>query len=76
MDERKSVFSYITHIFTIFGVTMLILAVLTVLCGEDAKAVSTIFSMGKGGIPVTTILQFFLTSVLTATINMLFFRTD
>ena len=73
MDERKTVFSYIAHIFTIFGVTMLILATLTVLCGEEAKEVSTIFALGEKGIPITTILQFFLTSVLTATINMLFF---
>ena len=52
---------------------MLILATLTVLCGEEAKEVSTIFALGEKGIPITTILQFFLTSVLTATINMLFF---
>lgn len=73
MDEKKSVFSYVTHIFSIFGITMLILAALTVLCGEEAKEVSTIFALGGNGIPITTILQFFLTSVLTATINMLFF---
>lgn len=73
MDERKSVFSYIAHIFTIFGATILILVVLTVLCGEEAKEVSTIFALGEKGISITTILQFFLTSVLTATIDMLFF---
>lgn len=73
MDEKKTVFSYITQIFVIFGVTMLILVILTVLCGEEAKEVSTIFAFGEKGISVTTILQFFLTSVLTATINMLFF---
>lgn len=73
MEEKKTVFGYMAHIFTIFGVTMLILTVLTVLCGEEAKEVSTIFALGRGGISVTTVLEFFLTSVLTATINMLFF---
>ena len=73
MEEKKTVFSYLANIFMIFGVTVLIISVLTVLCGEEAKEVSTIFALGGKGIPVVTILQFFLTSVLTATINMILF---
>lgn len=73
MEEKKTVFGYLASIFIIFGVTMVILTALTMLCGEEAKEVSTIFALGSEGIRVTTILEFFLTSVLTATINMLFF---
>lgn len=73
MEEKKTVFGYLASIFIIFGVTMVILTALTMLCGEEAKEVSTIFALGSAGIRVTTILEFFLTSVLTATINMLFF---
>lgn len=73
MKERKSVFDYMAHVFTIFGVTILILAALSGLCGEDASEVSTIFALGKEGIPTITLFQFFLTSVLTTVVNGLFF---
>lgn len=73
MKEKKSVFDYLIHSFTIFGVTVLILAVLSGLCGEEAKEVSTIFALGGRGIPTATVFQFFLTSVLTSALNGLFF---
>lgn len=73
MEEKKTVFTYLANAFMIFGVTVLILSVLTVLCGEEAREVSSIFALGGAGITVATILQFFLTSVLTAMINMVFF---
>ena len=47
MEEKKTVFSYLANIFMIFGVTVLIISVLTVLCGEEAREVSTIFEIGR-----------------------------
>ena len=76
MKENKSIFDYLAHAFTIFGITLLILAVLSLLCGDDAREVSTIFALGKKGIPTVTIFQFFLTSVLTAVMNGLFFSDE
>lgn len=73
MKEKKSFFDYLIHAFTIFGVTILILAVLSGLCGEEAEEVSTIFALGGRGIPTVTVFQFFLTSVLTSVLNGLFF---
>lgn len=76
MKENKSIFDYLAHAFTIFGITLLILAVLSRLCGVEAKEVSTIFALGSEGIPTVTIFQFFLTSVLTAVMNGLFFSDE
>ena len=76
MKENKSIFDYLAHAFTIFGITILILAVLSLLCGDDAREVSTIFALGSEGIPTVTIFQFFLTSVLTALMNGLFFSDE
>lgn len=73
MDEKKTVFDYLAHVFTIFGITICILTALTLLCGEQAQQVSTIFAMGEKGIGISTIIQFFLTSVLTVMVNSLFF---
>lgn len=73
MKESKSFFDYLNNVFTIFGVTLLILAVLSGWCGIEAKEVSTIFALGNSGIPTVTMFQFFLTSVLTVILNGIFF---
>ncbi len=73
MEEKKTFFDYLAYAFMIFGVTILILTVLALVCGEEAKEVSTIFALGDGGIPLSTILQFFLTSILTTMVNIAFF---
>lgn len=73
MKENKSVFDYLTHVLATFGVTVLILAMLSRWCGEGAKELSTIFALGREGIPTATLFQFFLTSALTAVLNGIFF---
>lgn len=73
MEERKTVFDYIGQIFMIFGFTMLILLAFSLIFGESAKGYSTIFSLGKEGVGVDTMLQFLLASIITVTLRMLFF---
>lgn len=57
----------------IFGFTMLLLFVFSLLFGESAKGYSTIFSLGKEGIGLDTMMQFLLASAATVTLRMLFF---
>lgn len=73
MEERKTIFDYIGQIFMIFGFTMLLLFVFSLLFGESAKGYSTIFSLGKEGIGLDTMMQFLLASAATVTLRMLFF---
>lgn len=73
MEERKTIFDQIGQVFMIFGFTMLILVVFCLLFGEHAKGYSTMFSFGKEGIGVETMLQFLLASVFTVTLRWLFF---
>ncbi|MDE5932547.1 MAG: hypothetical protein K2H40_08710, partial [Lachnospiraceae bacterium] len=73
MEERKTIFDYIGQVFMIFGFTMLILVVFCLLFGESAKGYSEMFSFGKEGIGVETMLQFLLASVLTVALRWLFF---
>lgn len=73
MEERKTIFDYIGQVFMIFGFTMLILVVFCLLFGESARGYSTMFSFGKEGIGVETMLQFLLASVFTVTLRWLFF---
>lgn len=73
MEDRKTIFDYIIQIFAIFGVTICILNVFCLLFGEDAQAYSTMFSLGKSGLTVNTMLQFWLASVCTVCLRFLFF---
>ena len=73
MEERKTVFDYIGQILMIFGFTILILLVFSLLFGESAKGYSDLFSFGKEGIGVGTMIQFLLASIATVTLRMLFF---
>lgn len=73
MEERKTIFDYIGQVFMIFGLTMLILSALTLVFGESAKGYSSMFSLGKEGIGLKTMMQFLLASVLTVILRMFFF---
>lgn len=73
MEERKTIFRYIGDVFTIFGMTMLILNMFCLIFGEDAKGYSPIFSLGKEGISVRIMLEFLLASVCTTFLRFLFF---
>ena len=42
----------------LYGITVLILNIFCLIFGADAQTVSTIFSLGSGGIAVSTSLQF------------------
>jgi len=73
MEERKTIFDYIGQVFMIFGITMLILLVISLLFGESAREYSTMFTFGKEGIGVETMMQFLLASVFTVALRWFFF---
>lgn len=73
MLKRNSVFDFLSQVFLIFGITILCLAVFCVLFGADAKSYSSMFSLGKAGISVDTLLQFLLISVIITVLKWIFF---
>ena len=73
MEERKHLLDYLAQVFTIFGVTVLVISVICVLTGEEAAEESTMFRLGSGGIPTETIFQYLLTSVCVTALRFLFF---
>lgn len=73
MEDRKTIFHYIGNVFMIFGITTLILNLFCLMFGEDAKELSTIFSLGREGLSCYTMLEFLLTSVCTVFLRFLFF---
>lgn len=73
MEERKTVFDYMGQIFVTFGFSIVVLNIFCVLVGEDAREISTIYSMGKEGLAVSTMMQFFGVSVCITALRAFFF---
>lgn len=73
MEDRKTIFDYIGQIFAIFGATIGLLNLFCLLFGEGAQGHSSMFSLGKEGLTVETMLQFLLASVCTVSLRFLFF---
>ena len=73
MEERKTIFDYMGQVFITFGFSILVLNIFCVLVGEGAAEVSTIFSMGKDGLAVSTMMQFLGVSICITGLRALFF---
>ncbi len=73
MEEKKTIFDYVEMVFTTFGFTIVILTLLCFLFGEDAKEISSIFSLGKEGLSIAIMTQYLMVSVLIVALRFLFF---
>ncbi|MCM1122352.1 MAG: hypothetical protein NC416_07205 [Eubacterium sp.] len=73
MEERKTIFDYIGHVFLTFGFSIVALNIFCILVGEDAQEVSSIYSMGKEGLAVATMMQFFGVSACITGLQAFFF---
>ena len=72
MEKKPTILSFLSKVFMIFGITMLILNIFVCLFGEDAKNVSTIFSLGSDGLSIKTIFQFLLAVFVLVTVETIF----
>ena len=75
MEERKSVFDYIRQLFTIFGVMVLIFVIFNLIVGDEAKSISTLFTLGSQGLLSATLLQLLLMALI-ITVAQNIFLTD
>lgn len=73
MEERKKLLDYLAQAILIFGITILIIAIICILVGDEAKGYSTMFEFGSAGIPMNTVLQYLLSSVCITVIRFMFF---
>lgn len=73
MEERKTIFDYLGNVMITFGFSIAVMSVLCLLVGEEARDVSTIYSLGNTGLSVTVMMQFLGTSVCITGFRALFF---
>ena len=75
MEEKKNVFDYIRQLFTIYGVMVLIFVIFNLVIGDEAKSISTLFTLGSTGLMSATLLQLLLMAVI-ITVAQNIFLTD
>lgn len=73
MIKKRTLFDFLTHAMVVWGIAMLCLCLFCELFGESAKGYSTMFELGKEGIPVVTAVQFFGISIVITILRWLFF---
>lgn len=73
MEEKKNIFDFLIHVLCMFGITMIFLMTFCLLFGEDAKEISSMFALGGKGLPVHTMAQFLLVSIIITGLRYLFF---
>lgn len=73
MEEQKTIFDYLGQVMITFGFSVAVMNVLCLLVGEEAREVSTIYSLGKEGLSVATMLQFLVVAVCITGLRVLFF---
>ena len=72
MDQNFSVFKFLSQIFTIYGITTVLLNIFCVMFGESAYKFSTIFSLRSAGIGVATSFQFLLALFIITALRFIF----
>lgn len=72
METRKTIIDYLGQVLSLFGFSMLFMAVTTRLIGEDTKSY-ILFSLGSKGISVGVMFQFLLLSAVIIFIKYVFF---
>ncbi len=75
MEENKTIFNYISQVFTIFGNIVLIFIIFSLVIGKQAREISSLFELGDQGLSIATLLQLLLLAIIIS-IGQITFLTD
>ncbi len=73
MEERKHLLTYVEQVFQVMGISLLVIATVCAIVGEESQEYSTMFSLGGAGIPINTVWEFLLSSVCITALRFVFF---
>ncbi len=73
MEEKKSVFAYISKIFATYGVIVTIFILFSFLIGEGTEDYSPLFRLGRTGLSLSTLLELLLLAAVVTLVQILFF---
>lgn len=72
MEEKKTVFSYISQVFATYGIIVTIFTLLSLLIGEGTGAYSSLFRLGRTGLTLGTLWELLLLAAVTTFVQVLF----
>lgn len=75
MEEKKTIFNYISQLFAIYGIVIAIFVVINLIIGNKAGTISTLFALGSAGLSTKTLIELFILVVI-VTIDDNVFHTD
>ena len=73
MIKKNTIFDFMVNVMVVFSISVISLCIFTFLFGKDAKEVSTIFALGEKGIPLHTMVQFFVMAFMITMLRWIFF---
>ncbi|MDO5575003.1 MAG: hypothetical protein Q4G60_13600 [bacterium] len=74
MQEQKAgIFSYMARFLVIYAITILIVAVMGVIGGDESQAYSDMYKLGSAGIGYDTLFQLGLVDLIVTLFNIIFF---
>ncbi len=72
-DKNETLFDWLEQVFLVFGIAMMCMVVFCILFGDNARGYSTMFELGKAGLSISTMVQFFLLIVIIITLKFILF---
>lgn len=73
MEEKKTVFNYLSQVLIVFGFAMLTMNIFCLAFGNSAKDLSPMFALGSQGLPIEIVFQFLLLSAMIIGLRFIFF---
>lgn len=73
MEEKKTVFNYLSQVLIVFGFAMLTMNIFCLAFGNSAKDLSPMFALGNQGLPIEIVFQFLLLSAMIIGLRFIFF---
>lgn len=70
--EKPTFLKYLSKVFMIYGITVVILSIFTLIFGGNARELSTIFCFGGDALGVKTLMQFLLAAFILVSIETVF----
>lgn len=72
-EDKISIYNFVTKVLVIFCVMVFFQTVVGYLIGNEVKIYSTMYQLGREGIAYETLLQYFLSAIITTCLNIFFF---
>ncbi len=72
MIKKNTIFDFLNHFIMAFAISIIVICILAFTVGEQAKEISSVFALGKSGIPLSTVIQFLALAFILTLIEWIF----